>query len=39
MTFYEYILIFINPQLLNDTKDPLISYESFYNKITNSTLI
>ena len=39
MTLYEYILIFINPQLLNDIKDPLINYESFYNKVANSALI
>ena len=38
MVLYEHIPAYINPQLLGDSKDFLISYESFAGKVADSAL-
>lgn len=38
MTLYEHIPADLDPQLLGNSKDPLISYESFANKVADSAL-
>jgi hypothetical protein len=37
-TLYEHIPANLNPQLLGDSKDPLISYENFANRVADSAL-
>jgi hypothetical protein len=35
---YEHIPAYLNPQLLGDSKDPSLSYETFANKVADSAL-